>query len=251
MMKKVISKCLLLTLFFLIVKNVNAASTCDYSEQVRLQTIASNVKASYEANVRQTDEFADIDSINDPNGAYIVERYVEITILNITEDIYVSVETNKSTDVQSYHYQDTDEGTLRILKSNLDEIVEYKILVYSNHEQCTGDLLRTIMVLTPKYNEYSEYGYCDSLPNLFYCQQFITTEITTNPIDVQTEMNRQYQALQKEEEVKRNEDVSFWAKLTQFFKDNLIIISVILGLLVLIGVTTTVIAIKKRRSRVL
>ena len=125
MMKKVISKCLLLTLFFLIVKNVNAASTCDYSEQVRLQTIASNVKVSYEANVRQTDEFADIDSINDPNGAYIVERYVEITILNITEDIYVSVETNKSTDVQSYHYQDTDEGTLRILKSNLDEIVEY------------------------------------------------------------------------------------------------------------------------------
>lgn len=251
MMKKIISGCLIFLFCILLCQRVNAASTCDYSEQVRLQNIASNVKASYEANVRETDEFADIDSINDPNGAYIIERYVDLTILNITEEIYITVETNKSTEVQTYHYGDTNQGMLRISKENLDEIVEYKILVYSDHEQCKGDLLRTITVVTPKYNEYSEYGYCDSLPNLFYCQQFITTEITTNPVDIQMEMNRQYEALQKKEEETKNESLSFWEKLGNFFKEHVFIISVVIGIIIIAGVTATVIAIKKRRSRVL
>lgn len=249
-MKKVISGCLTFIFCMSFLQNINAASTCDYSEQVELQNIAANVKYSYEAGSRETDEFVDIDSIGDPNGAYLVERFVEITLLNITEQIYVTVQTSPS-DVKTYRYSDTDNGILHIKKENLDSIVEYKILVYSNHSHCQGDLLRTINLVTPKYNDYSEYGYCDELPNLFYCQEFITTEITTNPIDVQKEIYRQYQLVQKQEEEQKNEELSFWTKIGNFIKEHAVIIGIIVGVLVIIGVAATVIAIRKRRSRVL
>lgn len=250
-MKKVISGCLTFLFCMSFVQNVMAASTCDYSEQVELQNVAANVKATYEANVRQTDEFADIDSINDPNGAYIVENYVDITVLNITEQIYVTVQKGNSTEVKTYHYGDTSNGTLRFSKDNLDEIVEYKILIYSDHDHCRGDLLRTISLLTPKYNEYSEYGFCDALSNLFYCQQFITTEITTDAVEIEKEMLRQYQLFQKQEEEQQHEELGFWKKVMNFLQDHVLIIGIVLTVIIIVGVSATVIVVKKRRSRVL
>ncbi len=250
-MKKVISGCLTFTFLICMIQNVNAASTCDYSEQVELQRIASNIKASYEANIRQTDEFADIDSINDPNGAYIVEKYVDVVLLNLTSEVYVTVQVGKSNETKTYYYNDTESGTLRINKEDLSEIVEYKIFVYSNSDRCKGDLLRTITVLTPKYNEYSEYGFCDTLTNLFYCQQFITTEINTSAAEIEKEMLRQYQSVQKQEEEKRNEEATFFGKMIQFIKDHVVLVSIVIIIFIIVGVTTAVIAIKKRRSRVL
>ncbi len=251
-MKKVISGCFTFLLCFSFIKGIKAASTCDYSEQVELQNIAASIKATYEAGWRKTDEFVDIDTaIEDADGAYIDEIFVDVTILNITDQVYLTIENNKSTEKKTYYYSDTENGILHFSKENVYEIVEYKIQVFSNHEHCQGDLLRTITLLTPMYNDYSDYGYCNSLPNLFYCQEFITSEITGSVVDVTAEMSRQYDLLQKTEEVHETKELSFWEKIGQFIKEHILIIAIVLGLIILLGVAATVVAFRKRRSRVL
>ena len=76
------------------VSNASAASTCDYETQVKLNSEAANIKASYEVKEIKTGRKVEAD-LGDEE--YIDETYqgVEVSIYNMTEDLYLTVLTHQ------------------------------------------------------------------------------------------------------------------------------------------------------------
>ena len=164
--------------------SVEAASTCDYATQVELSTQAYNVQAAYEVRSVATGEMIEDDYPSVNEDGELETGYVEIyrteivtTIYNITENIYVTVTNDLDGTTRTYHYEDTNNGTIEILRDNIDEIVNYEIKVYSDHEDCLDEQFgSTITLATPKYNDFSSYDVCDGL-NVYYCEEYITQDL--------------------------------------------------------------------------
>lgn len=236
-------------------KNVNAASTCDYKDQVELSNVASTVQTGYEIKKVVMDENenvldADPDSVLFGSDFFIVST-LNAYVNNLTSNIYVKI-TNDEGFEQTYHYADTNNGNISFIRKDLSKTANYKVEVFSDKVECNGELLRTIEFVTPMKNEYAFYTDCEAIPNFEYCRQYITTPFLASDTEITSRITEEYQkymdSLKKEEEEKNK---TFFEKVGDFFKKNQIIIYSILGIVVVVGALTTVVIIKKRRSRVL
>lgn len=245
MKKKGVS--ILLTLILLICPCiVNAASSCSYSEQAKLNDTVANVKASYEYIERLAAEKAiDPDSGEEMDDW---EDLFKISIINITEDIYVTVSNSVTGFENTYKYENTNNGIIEFEQHDMSSVTEYEIKVYSNNVNCPGELYRTFTLKTPRYNEFSSIAICNNYPNYYYCQEFMDTD---NEIDYEKFYDglESYQELHPEEEQK--EEMKEENKLIKFYKDHALVINIVAGVLVVGGVTATVILVKRKRSRVL
>lgn len=253
-MKTSVKGLFLLALLFLVPNYVKAASSCSYSEQAELNEIVSHVNANYEVVEVSMGEYYDVDHFGDEGYETVKEHFVKgfnIHILNITEDIYVKVSNNVNAEVKTYHYKDTQDGIATFQTLDNERLVTYTIEVYSNKYSCAGEMYRKFTLTTPLYNNYAERPQCEGNEEFYYCQEFINSEnITFNEfIDKFSE----FYAQKQEEEEKRleEENKSFLDKMKDFYNHNKIVIYSIGGVIVVMGVATAVVLIKKRRSRVL
>ena len=224
-MKKI--KFLLLTLVvFLIPINsvVKAASSCSYEEQVEFNNLAANVSYSYEATDIYSGKAINIDGDEEEVDIYV--RGLKITILNITDDIYVKLINNRTRENKIYYNKDTQDGVLTITTDDVDEITDYKLEVYANKYSCAGELYRSATFTTPRYNYYSSLSACDDNPGFYYCQEFINSEDIS--LGDFTERLEKYRNEQEEEPPVEK---GFWQKLIEFYKNHMLV--------------------KKRRSRIL
>jgi len=94
MIKRMISGCLVFAFCFF-VRNVNAASTCDYKDQVELSNVASTIKTGYEIKKVVMDENenildADPDSVLFGSDFFIVST-LHGYVHNLTQDVYVKI----------------------------------------------------------------------------------------------------------------------------------------------------------------
>lgn len=239
-MKKRAFICSLILMFFCVL-NVNAASTCDYKTQVQLNTEAANIKTNYEVKEIKTGNMVESDL---KENEYEDETYVgvEVTIQNITENVYVEITNSANDKIEVFHYKDTNDGTIVLHRGidGLEDIVTYKIVIYSDYRDCLDEELKKIEIKTPKYNYFSVEPQCEK-SNKYYCQEFITEELNMSYEDFVRQANKDTKE-QKEEEKKEASANDFWKKYGIFIIIGLVIVAM--------GVGTTVIVKLKQRSSV-
>lgn len=232
---------LLLLFSICFINKVNAA--CDYETQVKLATEAANVKIQYEAGWYGTGEFVESEEPNE-NGEYLTEieePRITVSIYNLTPNIYITVKNKLTQDVKTYRYENTNEGSLSFIRTDIENIVDYDITIYSNNSNCLDEKLLSVPLLTPKYNDYHNQYYCINSKK-YYCQEFITTEINMTEQEIWKDYEKNSSSNPSEPPELKND---FWKKYQWWFIGGSTII------LIVIGVATTAILLKRKRSRVI
>ncbi len=250
-MKTNLRKFLLLAIILLSPNVVRAESLCSYSEQAELNNIVGHVTAKYEAVDVYNGKAVDVDRQDENGNAPEVDFYLrglKISILNITEEISVKVTSKNDGKEYTFEYKDTDNGVAEITTTDVEELNTYTIEVFANKYACIGERYRTFDLKTPMYNFYSQLQVCEENPGYYYCQEFIPT----NNINAEA-FYKNIENYQQEEEspIEEPENKNFLDKLKEFYENNKLIIYSVGMVIVVAGVATTVILIKKKRSRVL
>lgn len=239
--------------FLFIVANVNAAS-CGYEEKAKLNSEVSNVKANYEIKIRVMDpgEFTPPDAIigtEDEETYQETTEYMQVNILNITENMYVEVTNNFDNTKTTYQYQDTNNGNIVINWSNLWDLVTYTIKVYaSSNTGCVGTPLRTLYVSLPRYNDYSELDFCTKVPDYYLCQRYVTY----NKVEFDEFYVKVTEEIAKKENKNENDKVDddkWYQSVSNFVvKHKVAFIIGGISLVVVAGGVTYIIIRKRRRS---
>ena len=241
-MDKICQKILVfLCLFIVGVTNASAASTCDYETQVKLNSEAANIKASYEVKEIKTGIKNENDLVD---GEPTDKTYqgVEVSIYNMTENLYLTVMNTSTNETKTYHYEDTDNGSIKLVRGEdgLEDIVTYQITIYSNHNDCKDEELKKINLVTPKYNSFSADALCEG-SSKYYCQEYVTEDLNMTYDDFlkQAANNNKNDGNGDTDTVKDND---FFKKYGIYIVGGILVI--------LLGVMTTVIVRKKQRSSV-
>lgn len=254
-MKTRLNYLFLLAIIFLTPNLVYAASACSYEEQAELNNIVANVKATYEVVDVYTGKAYDVDNPNEDGTFPEVDHFIKafnINILNITEDIYVKVTNNYNSDEKTYTYKDTNNGIVTMQTKNVEQLVTYSIEVYSNKYACIGEKFRVLYMTTPIFNAYSARPACENNKGFYYCQEFIPSEnISYNEFLNKLEEYEKQKDNQVQEDKTSSENKSFIERIKGFYNINRVIINIALSAIVVAGVATTVVLVKKKRSRVL
>ena len=243
---------LILAILMLCPNTVLAA--CDYSEQVKLSSEAANVKFSYEAGMFKTGNYFEQDDIlvpddvedleNLPSGELIPEEVPEVrlSVLNITEDIYVVITNDFDNSREEYYYDDTEDGILNWTRQEdaLYDKVTYTLEVYALDSSCKAEALRSIKLETPRYNELSEYAACENSSE-YYCQAFTTLDFSLSTEDA----IKRFEQKQNPQESSSNTSSE-----KSFFELYGIYLLIGFVVIVIIGVVTYVIVRKTQRSTI-
>lgn len=144
---------------------------CDYSDVVRMKAIVSNINISYDYKI-----------VDD-------EAYFDVTINNLTNDIYFYDTANK----KNYYYSDSNNGEIIIY--NYSKSGGYKF--YSNNNSCYGIALGNKYYNFPKYNTYYNDPLCLDIPNYSLCQKWKQVNVSRTEFE---EMVNQYKNVEKEEQ---------------------------------------------------
>lgn len=241
-MDKICKKILVfLCLFIVGVSNASAASTCDYETQVKLNSEAANIKASYEVKEIKTGNKKENDLVDDEPTDETYQG-VEVSIYNMTENLYLTVMNTSTNETKIYHYEDTDNGSIKLVRGEdgLEDIVTYQITIYSNHNDCKAEELKKINLVTPKYNSFSADALCEG-SSKYYCQEYVTEDLNMTYDDFlkQSANNNKNNGNGDTDTVKDND---FFKKYGIYIVGGILVI--------LLGVMTTVIVRKKQRSSV-
>lgn len=119
---------------------------CDYSTVSRMKSIVSNINISYDYSI-----------INN-------EAYFNVTINNLTDDIYFYDTVTR----RNYYYSDTNNGEITIY--NYTNSGSYKF--YSNNSSCLNVSLGNKYYKFPEYNYYYGDPLCSNIPNYSLCQKW-------------------------------------------------------------------------------
>ena len=228
-------------------------AACDYSEQVKLSSEAANVKFNYEAGLFKTGELLERDDILLPDDENDVsqssndvieaqEPGVKLHVLNLTKNLYVVITNDYDGSTETYYYEDSDEGTIdweRPADMVLDKVV-YTLEVYAVDSTCKDGSLRTITLETPRYNELSEYSFCENSKE-YFCEAFTT-------LDFDISFEEAYKKISGTQTNPKEEPNG--KEGNGFFEQYGIYILVGLVALVIIGVVTYVIIRKTQRSTI-
>lgn len=245
------TKCVLAALLmFCFIRNVNATE-CSYEKQVELNNQASTVKATYEEveiDTGQTYSYVDEnDIIHEDKQIPLKAKGFNVKILNITNDISVNVTSDDNKINKNYFYSDSNNGVIDLTTTLSDKVIAYTIKIYSNVEGCNLEL-RTITLITPMYNTYSELGFCAQYPDFEYCQEYTTdSNFNLNDFKEKSEVYKKtVKSVENDKKTKKNEN-----KLKEFLKDNRTLLIIIGSIILIVGGSTTVIIVIRKRSRLI
>lgn len=132
------------------------------------------IKTNYEVIDKST--YKDI-KIGENETTFKIPRYeFNISIYNLTEELYLVITNSLSDITRTVNYSDTDNGTYSFIDDEFGQISKYTIDIYSSNADCLNKKLKTIKFTRPMYNAYSEYAYCKNSSN-YYCQKFTKTKL--------------------------------------------------------------------------
>lgn len=249
------SKKILLALLcsFLFIGGANAE--CDYETEVNMAKEASNIKANYEAKdiVIDATTGEEVSGINpedvDFESDYANWKKITVSIYNITKDMNVLI-TGDDGSTETITYDETDNGTYSFDRLDLEKVVNYEIKVTTTNPSCSGKELRTLNLLTPKRNDFHYLTACIGNDD-YYCQEFVDYDLNMSEGDVISKAASKQNGTDSSN-TSNNETKNWFEKAKEYLKENKWVIYTGVGVIILIaGVATTVIVIKKRRSKVL
>ena len=155
------------------------ANSCDYKFKAEATKIAKNVTASYEIKQSET-------------GSY----YIEITIYNIVDGLYVRYETSDSgsysSDKNIFNSDTGGTNNYTFIDYDIDKVKKFTFKVYSTNYECNSHL-RSFTLTKPMYNKYSELPECSyyEVEDFLYCQKWITTNFNMSEAAVIERINQQ------------------------------------------------------------
>lgn len=231
----VIASCVCLT------KGVDAA--CDYETQNRLKSEAANIRAVYEVEHIGTGEFEPLEVPDDEGNTEfeLTEDRIKINLYNLTESLYAVITNKFTNEIETVHYKDTNSGSMEWYRTDLSNIEEYEIKIYTEENECKNEELRTIALTTPKVNIY-HYSYVCADVDEYFCDEYITKEINMTEEEIlrRTDQARKEKIIIEEE---KKEEKTFWGEYK-------IYILIAIGMVVIGGLTIILVK-KKQRSDVL
>ena len=234
-------------LMFCFTTSVNAEE-CSYEKQVELNNLAATVRATYEEVEIDSGESYIPEDENDPDGAIMLHGF-KVVIMNITKDLRVTVKDEYTGDSKEYMYSDTNNGVIELEQRVADDVYNYTIVVKGAVEECDNGDLRTINLIVPKYNNYSEYDVCKEYPEFEYCQKYITSLQDISMPEFIERADAYKKNHESETEKRKNNEKS--NSIKEFFNKNKKTIIIIAGIIIVIGGATTAILIIRRRSRLI
>lgn len=191
---------------------------CDYAKQVELSALASNVKANYEVS-------------SEP------DIYFTINIFNLQKDIYAVVLNNVTKEEKTYEYNSQNKGNISFISSEIHKKVEYVITIYSKVAGCEKMVLRTLRIITPKYNPYYISYMCKDVKEFILCQKWSDFDYTA--IEMKAKIAEYKASLIKDNENNEEEEneKNIWENVINFIVDNylyFIISGASLGVIVIV-----------------
>ncbi|MDD3452953.1 MAG: hypothetical protein PHN42_01580 [Bacilli bacterium] len=137
---------------FIILSPINTkALMCSNADKVKYQTMAQNIKSSY--------DYVD-------NGGIIT---FNVTLSNIPERFIISsVALN-----QRYEYTSSE-----LIINNLNPGQSYRFDVYINDDSCYLERLYSVYVNLPFYNLYYDDEICDGIESFKYCNKWQSNSLT-------------------------------------------------------------------------
>ena len=215
-MRKIIL--IILVSFIFINSSALTYGGCDYSLVARMKSIVNNINLSYDYK--------------------IVDNQVSfsVTLNNLTDDIYFK-DTNSG---NIYYYNSTNNGEITI--DNYPGFSgSYKF--YSNNNDCRGISLGSKYYSFPIYNKYYNDPLCKDIPNYSLCQKWSNVNYSQEEFEklVSEYLNTEDEV---EDKITIQYSKSFFQKMVQFYIEYYWII---LGGLILIGITVIVIYNRKNR----
>lgn len=184
MNKKIKYSFFMLITFFIMTLNVSAAS-CSSEELSILNEKANNIVNTVD--LREFDDESHEESELETYISYIISFY------NMEENLKL-VQVGGSYVSSPSHIVD---GRISFPMYYLDYTVE-KFNVYSGTDTCSGELLRTIEVIIPQYNELSRNAACreEKLKDFYYCRKVFTTPTNISYDDFLKEVDKYKKELQ-------------------------------------------------------
>ena len=162
-MKKILT---ILMMICIGIMPVHAA--CNYTDKAAANKKAANVKLDYEV-VEDKQEYED--------GTISVNEYFKMSILNVTEDLYVTVTNDITNTTNTYRYSDVKDGVITFNWDNNEVVTNFTMKVYgSDSSPCKDEELRTIRKQTPRYNDFANRAICQDMKDFYLCQKYTTVE---------------------------------------------------------------------------
>lgn len=140
-----------------------------------------------------------IDSIYQLN--YDVDKgfYFYITTYPIDDRVYIKIKGDGIEETKGF--LDAKNQVISVERYYIYEKVEYTVEIYSNMEGCKDELIKTISVTTPKYNNYRDSNVCEFNKEYKLCQPFEdTSKISEDELERQVkeyESNKNKTSLEK------------------------------------------------------
>lgn len=237
--RKVVKISFAIAAMFLCGINVQA-DTCSYVEKANLNETASKVKTNYEViEEKKTEEFLDPDTLE--VGTYeTIKTTFKISIYNITKDLYITQNNNLTNELKTIIYEDTENGVYTFTTEDTENIIKYEYQIFSNLENCMGDILKTYSFLKPKENVYSQYRMCEGLEDIPYCKTYLTEDLNMSESELKDKINN-YLTKDEDKTPTDNEE-----GIKEYLKENYVY--VIAGAVLIVGTLITTVIIVKKRS---
>ena len=255
-MKKSILYVFLITLCMLLsVVSVSAEETeesssvdlCSIETKSKLRMEAANVSVNYQAiDVPfQNDENIPIDS----QGA--VEYYFDIKIFNLNSklNVYVKNANNKNSEGVQVTYKNIGEdGAAHVRKRVGEELINLIFEIRASREvgECSREVLRTVKMTLPKYNNLAEREICNEVPEFYMCQKYITFNVKPENFSKEvTEYKEKLEKQQNESDSGDEDNNTLTDQAADVISNNKYLI---VGVIVVAGIAITIFVLKKKKG---
>ncbi|MCR5787496.1 MAG: hypothetical protein K6G37_00150 [Bacilli bacterium] len=219
-----------------------SASKCNYSELSKLNQEAAEVKLNYEIKTETiTDTLPDDSDFG--NSSQIEVDYFKVSVVNLTDNLYVKITNPNDNSTKLLYGKDAVDGVAAFDIKNTSSIANLTYKVYtSSNTSCPDEEIVTDHLTLPKYNEYYLIGACAELTSLPECQKYVTEDVTAE--DYQKVVQKRNKKVSSEKLKDSDGDNGFFSKNKKGF---------IIGgsIIIVLGVVTATVVIKKRRSRLI
>ena len=249
-MKKIKAFIFTFLLFFL---STNVYAVCDVAETNTLNSLATNVRVSYEVvqvEVPENEDFNPPDGISAEEDYTAYRDYFRFYISNVTEELYVVVTNQETNESKTYVYNDAVDGVITFEEEVGVTIVNYTIDIYSSDvTNCPNTKLYTLYETTPKRNLYSNYSLCIGIEEFYLCHEYLSVETSFADFERLVQEYRAGHINDDGEEIVLPEETDEESFLS-FINDHLVVVIIVVIVIVAAGGLITFVVIKKQRSRI-
>ena len=172
-MNRIFTSILVLIMLFII--NIDGVfAECTYTEKANLNKIAANVKVDYE--IKKDEEISNDDLSETGETVLVINRSINLNVYNLSKELYLEQTDTSINETKTFYYDNSNSGLITTNYTDLSMIRKFTFKIYaSDNTACPGEVLKTLYLTMPKYNEY--YDMCENIKDFSLCKEFITVDI--------------------------------------------------------------------------